>query len=443
MFANLPLIETEIDNHIAGHRYNEALANIMVGVHGHHKLETVARNYLYYPGLDQQMQTLSDVIFHEQFGRIASHPTENTLVVASEIYQVGGHSRVIADLVKEVSSPTLVLTDMYWRFRNTPDYLNWILDAFAAMPVIVLPQRTLWGKCQALGQLTHRLNPKNIFYVNHHEDPIPFVGTLGHGTSNKTLIHHCDHNPSLGNTLEHVAHMDFVEEMAHVCSTHLHRPAWVLPLFVPDRGPKSFRPIEDNNVSAVTCGTHVKYIRTGPLALQNIVAIALGALDGQFFHIGELDPEWVAEIRVHLQDRSIAPERFVALGNVASLWETLFNLDAHIYIGSAPLAGGRAAIEAQGCGYPVLFYRVDDQGPAIGSNSLYASKSLEWSDTSSLPRLLEEVAAQHASFSAVARTFYVEKFSQQEFARVVTEVCGSRDHREGHIRQTGEATCSP
>ncbi|APW41605.1 hypothetical protein [Rhodoferax saidenbachensis] len=443
MFANLPLIEPEIDNHIAGLRYNEALANIMVGVHGHHKLETVARNFLYYPKLDQQMQTLSEVIFHEQFEQPAPTPTENTLIVASEIYQVGGHSRVIADLVKEVPSPTLVLTDMYWRFRNTPDYLNWVLDAFAAMPVIVLPQRTLWAKCQALGQLTRRLNPKNIFYVNHHEDPIPFVGTLGHVQSNKTLIHHCDHNPSLGSTLEQVAHVDFVEEMAHVCSTHLHRPAWVLPLFVPDGGLKSFRPIENNNFSAVTCGTHVKYIRTGPMALQCIVASVLESLDGQFFHIGELGADWIAEIRVHLQNRGIAPERFVALGNVTSLWETLLHLDAHVYIGSAPIGGGRAAIEAQGCGYPVLFYRVNDQGPAIGSNSLYASKSLEWSDTSALPRLLKEVVPQHASFSALARTFYVEKFSQQEFARVVREVCASRDNAEGHTSQTGDTTCSP
>jgi hypothetical protein len=423
MFANLPLIEPEIDTHIAGCRYNEALANIMVGVHGHHKLETVARNFLYYPKLDQQMQVLSEVIFHEQFEGAVPRPTENTLIVASEIYQVGGHSRVIADLVKEVSSPTLVLTDMYWRFRNTPDYLNWVLDAFATMPVIVLPQRTLWAKCQALGQLTKRLDPKNIFYVNHHEDPIPFVGTLGHVQSNKTLIHHCDHNPSLGSTLEHVAHVDFVEEMAQVCSTHLHRPAWVLPLFVPDGGLKSFKPIENNNFSAVTCGTHVKYTRTGPLALQNIAASVLGSLDGQFFHIGELAADWIAEVRAHLEDRGIAPERFVALGNVASLWETLLQLEAHVYIGSAPIGGGRAAIEAQGCGYPVLFFRVDDQGPAIGSSSLYANKTLEWSSLTELPPLLEQAYTHHGTLSEIARTHYVSNYSHGKFVSVIRNIC--------------------
>lgn len=423
MFARIPHIESEVDQHIAAQRYNEALANIMVGVHGHHKQEAFARSTLYYPQFDAQMQTLSEALYVDPATPPVPAVSDSTLLIASEIYQVGGHSRVIADLVREVPQPTLVLTDMYWRFRNTPDHLNWILDAYAWMPVIVLPQRTLWAKCQGLRQLTERLRPKNIFYFNHHEDPIPFVGTLAYPPARKTLFHHCDHNPSLGNTCAGVAHVDFIEEMAQACAHHLHRPADVLPLFVPDRGPKTFAPTAGRPCSAVTCGTHVKYARSGPLALQDIVATVLATLDGQFFHIGALDAQWVADIRAHLSSRGLAPERFVPLGDVASLWDTLQQLDAQVYITSAPIGGGRVAIEAQGCGYPLLFYRTHDQGPAAGSDSLYANKALEWRTVQDLPPLLNQVRAQHATLSQQARDYYLAHFSHQNFARVTERLC--------------------
>src|SRR6185436_1928550 len=46
MFASLPDIEAAIDGYLAAGQYNEALANIVVGVHNHHKLANAS---LYWP----------------------------------------------------------------------------------------------------------------------------------------------------------------------------------------------------------------------------------------------------------------------------------------------------------------------------------------------------------------------------------------------------------
>ena len=419
MFASLPTLESHVEQLITDGAFNDALVNIMVGVHNYNKQAELARQFLYFPQFDQQLTRLSQVLALDENAAFGRTIGSNTLIIASEMYQVGGHSRVIADVAREVSSPTIVLTDMFWTLRRTPDYLNWILDALPDVSVIVLPQLTLWSKCKALQMLTQRLQPRDIFYFQHHEDPIPFVGTLGHVGSRKILVHHCDHSPSLGNTLAGVRHADFTDEMAHTCSAQLNRKAAVLPLYVADGGVKEFKPIEGSNFSVVTAGTHIKFARSGPVALQDIARTVLSCVSGQFFHIGTLDEGWVQEIKAYLERHNIDHNRFVALGPVLSVWGTLAGLSAHLYLGSAPVGGGRSAIEAQGCGYPVAYYKVTDQGPAIGADSIYASPALGWTDLSSLTAVLRAVGPGHAHLSAAARLRYEQKYSRQEFVRVL------------------------
>jgi len=426
MFATLPDIESHIDALIASSQYNDAIVNILVGVNNHMNLPSAARKFLYYPNFDRQMQDLSEALLSKAQQTAQEKLTDNTLIIASEMYPVGGHSRVIADIVREVQSPIIVLTDMFWTFRNTPNRLNWLIESMGDVTVIVLPQLTPWAKCQGLFRLTQQLQPSNILYFNHHQDPIPFVGTLGHKGSRKTLVHHCDHSPSLGNTLNNVQHVDFIEEMAQTCAKHLGKNTFTLPLHVQDRGKKNFPPLRGSNFSTVTSGTHVKFARTGEMSLQNIAQTVLASVQGNFFHIGEINNEWVMEIKSYLASVGLEPDRFVPLGQVPSVWNTLAELDAHIYIGSAPKGGGRAAIEAQGCGYPLLFFRVDDQGPALASDSLYASKQLGWSTLAELSTLLAEVGIEHKALSFAARALYEQHYSRDKFIRVLKEILKPR-----------------
>jgi hypothetical protein len=426
MFARLPEIEEHVSELIASSQYADALVNIFVGVHNHMNQPDTVRKFLYYPKFDQQIEYLADVLANNVHAEVANNSvSSNTLIVASELYQVGGHSRVVCDIVREIQSPTIVLTDMFWRFKCQPHQLNWLYEACDNATIVVLSQLTPWAKCKGLFLLTQQLQPSNIFFFNHHQDPIPFIGTLGHRGSRKTLFHHCDHAPSLGNSLSQVRHVDFVEEMAGNCARLLERQTVVLPLYVEDLGEKVFGLIGDAPVSAVTSGTHVKYRRTGEMALQSIAQTVLTSLNGKFFHIGEIDADWVSEIRTHLFNVGIAPERFIALGQVQSVWETLKNLDAHIYVGSAPIGGGRAAIEAQGCGYPVTFFRVLDQGPAIASDSLYASKHVGWFNLAELGTTLQTIVHNHSELSFAARAHYEQHYSHNEFVRVLRQIMDS------------------
>lgn len=422
MSVHLPDAEAAVGQLIAEGRHNDALANLYAHVYNSHLAPEWKHSHLYYPGFDRQMGQLAAALDLEP-GRQPDPPARGgTLIIASEMYQTGGHSRVIEDIAREVAAPTIVLTDLWWRFRKGLDHLNPIMDANPNATVLLLLERTLWDKCRELRKLTQRLAPSNILYLQHHYDPIAFVGTLGHRGSRKTLVHHCDHNPSLGNTVEGVEHADFTAEMAAACSAALARPARVLPLYVADAGPKRFDAVAGHTFSVVTSGTQNKFARSGPLALREIAAAALGGAAARFYHIGPMEDDWLAEIRTHLAQRQIAPDRFVAIGPVGSLWKALAGLDAHLYIGSAPIGGGRAAIEAQGCGYPLAHYRVKDQGTAIGSESIYASEELGWSNLDQLTALLQTVAPRLPELSRRARAMYEERFSREQFVRVLGEM---------------------
>lgn len=423
MFTAIPAVEAQVDQLIAQGRHNEALAHISVGVHQHYKSPEVAHHALYYPQLDRQMEQIAQALAAAHPPATVS-PTRNNLVIATELYQVGGHSRVVEDFMRELESPTLVLTDMFGNYRKEPRHLDWVQDAYPDASVIALQPQTMWGKCRALLSLTQRLAPRNIFYFHHHQDPIALVGTLPHGGARKTLVHHADHNPSLGCTLPGFAHADFTDELAAVCARELGVAPTVLPLYVADSGLKPFSPAADDNWSVITSGSQVKFARSGELALQNIVQTVLAATKGRFIHIGPMDAEWGAEIRAHLGANGIDPNRFLSTGPVASLWQALGSLDAHIYLGSAPVAGGRAAIEAQGCGYPLAFFRVADESSLVAADSIYANKELGWRTLPELATLLGAMGKNLPQLSAQARGFYQQHYSREQFLRVLAGLSG-------------------
>lgn len=423
MFSHLPEIEAHIQNLVDEHRYDDALANIVVGVHNHYKLPQVAHKQLYYPVFDRQIEALTATLAaaNPPSGP-ASEPSRNTLVIATELYPVGGHSKVVEDLMHELESPTLVLTDMFGSYRKEPLHLLRLFELFGEASLIVLPQPSMWARCRALLKLVQRLNPQAIFHLNHHQDPIGLIGSGSHAGSRKTLVHHSDHNPSLGCTLPGLTHLDFSDELAAICSRELHTPTSILPLYVPDGGLKNFAPVEGNKFSIVTSGTHVKFTRTGELALHKIVQTVLTCTSGDFIHIGPMDKGWQAEVRNHLQVHQIDPDRFRPLGAVPSLWESMLALDAHVYLGSAPVGGGRAALEAQGCGYPLVFHRGADRESLIAVESIYAEKALGWTTLGELAQLMSSVGSTLPQLSAQSRAFYERFFSRAQFRRVLGNV---------------------
>ena len=157
-------------------------------------------------------------------------------------------------------------------------------------------------------------------------------------------------------------------------------------------------------------------------AISLIVLAALTAVRGAYHHIGPLDDGWVKEIRQHLGAHAIDPSRFVHHGLVPSLWDHLKALDAAVYIGSAPIGGGRAAIEAQGCGYPLAYFESAQAYGLADNEGLYATRSLKWATPDELASVLASVGSSHKELSRQARQLYLDTHSHRQFKQALKQL---------------------
>lgn len=413
----------EVDALIDAGRFDEATEAIYRAVHLSYTQQGIKHRALYYPEFDRQVLSLAKALGAEP-GRKRSGLPGVPMLIATELYDLGGHSRVLEEVSREMAQPLLVLTDLFRNYHRNPALVEQVKQRFAHTQVIVLPDVPLWEKCRMLRTLDLHLVPRSTLYFGHHQDPIPFIGTLAQPGRRRLFVHHGDHNPSLGCTLPAVQHVDLIGSLHTLCSDHLGTPTKRLPLYIADRGAKRFAAVQGMDYSVVTSGHPAKFARHGALALQELVATALDTLRGRFFHIGPIDEAWVAEIRVHLGRRGLDASRFVPLGLVPSVWDTLKEIDAAVYIGSAPVSGGRAAIEAQGCGYPVLCFNGFASGSLLADYSSYADPALGWADPQQLAQVLSRVGDQHAALSRQARAFYEAEFSRARFRKVLNGLLG-------------------
>ena len=405
----------------AGH-FDRALEHMVSGVHQHYRLPEVAHQALYYPELDRRIEKLADCL--ESLGAVARKKARphGQLLIATELYALGGHTRALEDMSHELRKPTLLLTDLFRTYQQDPQQLDWVGERFEHVDLIVLPPGSYWEKCDMLRRFTAALNPECIVHFAHHQDPIPFVATLRSAAPIQVFVHHADHNPSLGCTVSGLRHVDLSEGVRDLCATHLATAPAALPLYVEDLGAKAFGAVRGVDCSVVSSGHPAKFTRTGPVALAQIVQATLSTVRGRHYHIGPLDADWVTEIGASLQGQGIDPQRFVHLGWVPSVWQCLKELDAAFYVGSAPLGGGRVAIEAQGCGYPVLYFENRTHTALPANHPLYADRELKWTSTEELMAVLESATTEHAGLSKAARAHYDARFSREQFRAALRRI---------------------
>lgn len=346
------------------------------------------------------------------------HPGSGVqLVVATETYATGGHSRIVEDLCRHLSQPLIVLTDLFGRVGAGTLPIDHLRRAAGAAPVLVLPPGSVLAKTIDLMRTVARLRPDSIWLLTHHQDAIACAALSPRRLRiPRVFVHHADHNPSLGCTIDTLHHLDLVRQTADACGLALQRATGYLPLHVHDRGARAQPQRTPAQASVATCGAPQKYARSGPLAYPLIVATVLGAVGGMLHHIGPLPDDAVAEVRAHLVAQGIAPARFHHVGAVPSLWASLRELDADLYLTSAPLGGGRAAIEAQGCAMPIVYHDPRDSGRPLLATDVYNGAAHGWSNLAELTGALRAALADAPAQSSASRAFYEAGFSSAAFA---------------------------
>lgn len=341
------------------------------------------------------------------------------VVIASEVYNYGGHTKVIQEILEAVENPILIITDVYDRFAKNRLFEQ-VSSSFIKCPVLILPNEAYLDKAKRLAAFINSC-AKNVFVLSHHEDAVAIVACQKTLDTQYYFVHHADHNPALGCTVAHFNHVDLFDSIAKLCAQDLNKSVIFLPTSSNDLGAKKFGyPIQQ--FSTVTAGSAGKFSMTGEVSLSRIIIESLKVCGGKHYHFGELSVEQIQTIQNDLQQAAININLFVYLGNVPSLWDGLCSNDAHIFLGSAPTPGGKSNLEASGAAYPLLAYV-----PADAPRYLYvgaeAQIGLTWTSIAELTSGLMTMMENHEEFSQQSRQFYLANCSSEAFKHKLTQLC--------------------
>lgn len=333
------------------------------------------------------------------------------VVVASEIYESGGHTKVIAELLDTLENPILVITDVYDRFAQS-DLFAKIAATLPVCPVIVLPKERQLDKATRLAGFINTC-AKNVFLVSHHDDAVAVAACQNSLDTRYYFVHHADHNPSLGSYVSHFHHVDLFVDIASLCKQDLKRDVSVLPIHAQDFGGKHFDyPV--TQFSTVSAGTSNKFDFSGAINFAEVIATSIKTCGGKHYHFGAIGEDQLKLIRAHLEQSAIPPESFVYLGNVPSLWNGLLEIDAHIYIGSFPKRGGKGEIEAQGAAYPLLIYK-DPQDPKYLNVANCNPLTQNWHTQADFCEGLRCIMLDHEKYALESRRFYLAHHTKSEY----------------------------
>ena len=268
--------------------------------------------------------------------------------------ETGGHVRVAGDFIEAASDrESFVVLTAQPNQQIPPRFPQ--LAATPLERIICLPELDWLARTRSLRALLKHLQPDRVFLFNHHADA-SIIAAATPSVARRTYYVHCgDFQPALGVFLPHVTHLDLTPRACTFCRAVLAIDATYVPLVAPDLGR---RPLVQTNRAPVlaTCGSPSKYDLSYRLPYDQIIAGLLSRTDATHYHLGYLHPPQLSQIKATLQQANVAPERWINIVSVPSVWRALDELNVDLYINSFPQRGARVAVEVMGSGTPAVWH---------------------------------------------------------------------------------------
>jgi len=326
---------------------------------------------MFSPGLDGAVPDLARRL---NLGDMAQEKSNDRVcVVVTRTYDVGGHSKVAADIVELLGPgrPVTIHTDAPSEAGYAPSFrVRRMAPRRRNHLEILLSADTLVGRILELYDLLSAIRPTRIFMLTHHFDMVaqialwPFRGIVEY-------LHHADHLPTVGATLPWSAHVDLTWRCYGVCRAAGLNPIYtgmtvrhsIKPADVREVG----RPKQPGSVRIATCGHVNKYrgVGQGRYRWADYAVAALRWPGAELLHYGYADEALRQEIRDALVLAGLDPEAYVFAGVIPSLAAELCASDVDAFLASYPECGGKANLEAMSVGLPPIVPLDPDAAPLI------------------------------------------------------------------------------
>ncbi len=332
--------------------------------------------------------------------------------VATEVYPIGGHTRVIEDIVGNLPGyrHVLILTGMHEMHPN----LVCLKPRFDELSLEVRMLQTLgWTeKTKELAALIASLSPRAILLFAHHYDSVAYAGVAGHSAPRVVFLHHNDHQPSLGASRADYVHVDLTPACHNVCQSHIRLRPLMLNLTVKDVG--TVQLTDRHPIIGATCGSPHKYEGSNEFSYAQLLTALFSNGMARIFHIGEMPTlqkdQICADIAASGQDAS----RVVFLPNTPSLGRKLLELSPDFYLTSHPLGGGKATVEALSVGLPIL-YVCPANTPPLRCCDMAFNTSVTVSTLGKIPAAIHHLETERIALAKLSRAVYENHYSPSAF----------------------------
>jgi hypothetical protein len=281
------------------------------------------------------------------------------IYIVTKLQNSGGHTRVIENLIKTQPMVRHVILSTELEGKSDVDYLINGQDKQAKIVFEQAPKANYQKRLTWLQKRLIELKPRKVYLFNHHQDSVATAAIQPEMKLDASFYHHGDHHLCLGVYLSHLRHIDPHPMGYHNCRDVLGIENIYVPLTFEDKGarPAGLPFLSDGLLTTCTVARSNKIEIPYFVSYLDLVPKLLKAKGGRHIHIGRLTPWALFKIRRGIKHQGIAPERFIYMPWVLSVWKALHDYRVDLYISSFPYGGGLTLIEAMGAGIPVALHR--------------------------------------------------------------------------------------
>ena len=216
--ANFPEAESECLNLLDSGKYVDLLNLIQSTILNTFRNDIFHNKALFANKFDEILMNLGLQLEKELSSFQNWDSNRLNIIIGTEFYAIGGHTRVAQEFSKIEENTLIVITDAYGRTLQDVNYFRFFQNLFENNTVILLPPGNLLEKTIFLKKLIKCIKPKTAVLLTHHDDPIGVTAICGTSINKKIFHHHCDHNLSLGATIKEFYHYDTTPFGKTVCS---------------------------------------------------------------------------------------------------------------------------------------------------------------------------------------------------------------------------------
>jgi len=317
------------------------------------------------PDLDELCACIGELALKE------SRPENNlirsrshTIYLVTELSKTGGLTRLLLDIIEcgGVGDHTILISNLN---ENTQYADIEALFELSNVSIHICPysdnfERLCWLQAQLM-----RWRPWRTYVLPHHFDAPLIAACHPDIVGDLVYIHNCNHALALGIHLKGARHVDLHAKGFYYCreSGGISRnELWLLA--AKDFGCRSSDDfLKGGKTLTCTSGGFEKFEsfhfwERVPYAYryEDILPSILLSTNGCHLHIGQLSECFLQELYRALQRSGIGLDRFIHVPFVPSLSRALLDYEVDIYIGSFPLGGGKATVEAMAAGIPLAVH---------------------------------------------------------------------------------------